>query len=252
MQRLSFENEKCEILVSSCDGYADLWLPFFNLFKKHWPDCPFEISLITEKEQAQVERVNSLCLGTGKDWSNLLASALEKVQTDYVLFMLEDFFLRKKVCTHQISKLIEKMDEQKIEMLRLVPRPGPPNRKNGEEDLFGELPVNTKWRVSSQASIWRKTVLKDLVKRGESAWEFEVNGTQRSIKYHKFYCTRKGLIPYGHHVVERGKWFPWEAWKYKKMNIGCDFSKRRTMNAWESSSWLIKKFLVGLKQYLMK
>lgn len=248
---MSSKNGKCEILISSCDGYSDLWLPFFTLFKRHWSDCPFEISLITEKRKADIEGVNSLSLGEDLDWSSLLLTALNGIQSEYVLFMLEDFFLRKPVSTQVICRLIRDMEEENIEMLRLIPRPGPKGKQQDENSLFGELPPEAKWRVSTQASIWKRTVLRDLVQAGESAWEFEVKGSYRSHSYKKFYCTWQSHIPYGHHVVERGKWFPWEAWKYMKMEIGCDFSKRKCMNFHQSLIWVVRKYLSGLKQTLM-
>ncbi len=41
------------ILVSSCDGYRDLWDPFFTILKANWPELAAqqqEIILNTEHE----------------------------------------------------------------------------------------------------------------------------------------------------------------------------------------------------------
>ena len=36
------------ILVTSCDKYSDLWIPFIKLFRKFWSDCPYKLVLISE------------------------------------------------------------------------------------------------------------------------------------------------------------------------------------------------------------
>lgn len=33
------------VVVASCDAYADLWEPFFRLFRRYWPDCPYPVYL---------------------------------------------------------------------------------------------------------------------------------------------------------------------------------------------------------------
>ena len=44
------KSESCTVLVASCDKYADLLGPFSALWRKFWPDCPFEVVLVTESE----------------------------------------------------------------------------------------------------------------------------------------------------------------------------------------------------------
>ena len=55
--------------------------------------------------------------------------------------------------------------------------------------------------------------------------EFEINGTERRYQP-KFLLKKKSVLTY-YHVVERGIWFPWDAWYFKRMNISCDFSSRK-------------------------
>ena len=57
------------ILICSCDAYADVWDPFFTLFFRHWPDCPWPIYLIANHRRYPDDRVNTLLLGDDKDWS---------------------------------------------------------------------------------------------------------------------------------------------------------------------------------------
>jgi len=243
---------QCTLVVSSCDNYSDLWLPFFNLLKIHWPDCPYKILLITEEKYFNYKGVISTQIGPGLDWSTLLGRSLDMVKTPYVLFMLEDFFLRSVVDSELLQKNLENMNRSSIEMLRLIPSKKIPIW-SGSHSNYSNISLKERYRVSTQGAFWKLEVLQDLVNPGESAWEFEINGTKRSSlnQSGKFFSVNKALLPYGHHVVERGKWFPWEARRFKKMNIGCNFSKRRVMSWWDSLLWYARKNASKLKYILV-
>ncbi len=238
----------CTVLISSCDKYADLWGPFFKLFNKNWKDCPFNIALITEEKEANIDGVRSLALGRGKSWSLLLSESLEIIDTPYVLLMLEDFFIRDKVNSKDIEELLVDMKENSLNMLRLIPRPAPDIQISNNIKEYGAISSFSHYRVSTQAAFWRVSVLKGIIRVNENAWEFEVNGTKRGVVYDNFYCTYDVKIPYYHHVVERGKWFLWEVWRYKNTDIVLDLSKRKVMSLSESLWWICRKIFAILRK----
>ena len=53
--------------------------------------------------------------------------------------------------------------------------------------------------------IWKKSILKDLLKEGESAWDFEINGSKRAYKYDGFYAVYNDFIKYKNGII-KGKW----------------------------------------------
>jgi hypothetical protein len=107
------------------------------------------------------------------------------------------------------------------------------------------------YRVSTQAAIWNRETLISLMSRPESIWDFEVRGTERSSAYAAgFYGVWRDVFPYRHHVVERGKWFPWDAYKYRKAKIGCDFDRRITMTNAEAISWCAAKVRTALLAWI--
>lgn len=231
--------EVCTLLVSSCDGYSDLWRPYFNLIASYWPDCPFSKALITEALCPPLPGVSCLGLGRGRDWSSLLLDALSRIETPYVLFTLEDFFLRSAVDNNRMVRLLQDCLNDNLAMLRLVPRPGPDGLVAGKE--YGEVPAGAPYRVSTQAAFWKREVLIKLLRAGESAWEFEVNGSARSAGCPGFFAVKKPALTYWHHVVERGKWFPWDYWRFRKLNIGVVEGVRSVMTATEAGLWLAGK-----------
>jgi hypothetical protein len=229
----------CTLLVASCDRYSDLWIPYFTLLQRHWPDCPFPIALITERSVPVLPGVSALSLGGGMDWSSLLLAALDKLESPFVLLTLEDFFLRRKVPSERLVRLLDEVREQRLEMLRLIPRPGP--RGMVCEREYGMLPPHTPYRVSTQAAFWRVATLRKLLVPGESPWEFELKGTQRSADMSGFACVRRSALPYRHHVVERGRWFPWAAYRFRRQEIGVDLAARPVMSFAQVAKWLAGK-----------
>jgi hypothetical protein len=155
--------------------------------------------------------------------------------------MLEDFFLRRSVRTEDVRRCLLAIEHLRGHMVRLTLRPGPDERIP-EIPEVGVVAVGAPYRVSTQAAIWRVESLLSLMRDKESIWEFEINGSFRSSRMKDgFYCVWDNAIDYGRHVVERGKWFPWEARRFGRADIGCDFSRREIMTPWEALRWLYWK-----------
>lgn len=231
----------CSVLVPSCDAYADLWIPFFTLFWRYWPDCPFPVYLGSNTQEFDHPKVTTLYAGHGNNWTNRVREQILALTTPYVLLMLEDFFLRRPTQTAQILACFASLRSLEGEMLRLVRRP-PPDRPVANHPLIGWIRPGAPYRVSTQATLWRRQTLLDLMRESETIWQFELDGSRRSDRLEQgFYCVWQSVLPYDHHVVERGKWFRHEAWRFRRMGIGCDFSRRPIMTKREMVRWALPK-----------
>ena len=231
----------CSVLVSSCDDYDDLWKPFLKTFKKNWPDCNYKKYFITEKKNLFDKDFVSIKCGLNKNWSDRLHYALSNIDEDYVILMLEDFFLRSRIDNKKIHYFVNHIQKKKLNMIRLIKRPKGTLAVNNHPELM-EIEKKNSFRVSTQGSIWNKKILINLIKKNETIWEFEEYGTKRSKSYNNFYCVKKNIMTYKHHVVERGKWFPWYAFYFSVIrNIEIDFKKRKIMTMYETVRWLVNK-----------
>lgn len=148
-------------------------------------------------------------------------------------FPLDDFFLRTTVSSAEILRCLEFAEAAGAIQVRLIPRPRPTNPIAGEK-LIGESAPGSPYRLCTQAAIWNRLQLLELLRPGESIWEFEHNGNDRAASLPKgFYSVRRSVLPYegkwAHHVVEKGKWLPHEKWIFSRQAIGCDFSRRPTL-----------------------
>jgi glycosyltransferase involved in cell wall biosynthesis len=235
----------CAVLVVSSDGYRDLWLPFFRLFRQYWPDCPFPVYLGAQTASADVPEVQTLHAGPGESWSGSLRCFLNQLDCENVLLLLEDFFLCDTVSTGKVLDQIAVLRKLEGTVLRLHPNPRP-TISLGEWPGIGEQHRLAPFRVSLQASIWNREDLLGLLKDGESAWEFELKGTLRSQEQARgFYCTFQPAFPY-RHVVEQGEWFWSAARHYRRLNAGCDFERRRVMKPF--TAWR-KAVVMKLRQW---
>lgn len=238
---------ECAVYVPSCDAYADLWAPFFSLFWSRWPDCPFQVYLGANARTFAHPRVATLPSSQGNNWSNRVLDQLASIPAPYVLMMLEDFFLDADVETDRVRARLADLRRLDGAVMRLVRMPGPDELLPGGQ--VGRIEPGSPYRACTQAAIWNKAELMALMRRGESIWEFEHEGTKRSCGVRRgFYAVSSPAISYGHHVVERGKWFHDSAGKYGPRGIGCDFSARGVM-AWSASARRVllgKAFLVFL------
>ena len=138
-------NKDLTVLVASCDAYRDVEMPFLRLFRKHWSDCSFELVLVAETGRGEVPNTPSfdrvVATGFGKNWCQMLVEALEKIDTPYVLMLMNDYFLDAPVDAEMIKRRLTQAIEFDVANLRLNPRP--PGRFRWRDTDLLEYPKNT-------------------------------------------------------------------------------------------------------------
>jgi hypothetical protein len=199
------------LLVVSCDRYADLWQPFFQLFHLRWPSCPFPVFLGTNHKSYADPNVTTIAIGDDESWASGLRRMLEELQTDYVIMFLEDFLLTGPVDGSRIKRMVALARDEELGCLRLVselPLADPPTRALAARDDVGEITKGTLNRVTAQVAIWRVETLMKLLIPGATAWEFEMVGSLLSERLpDPFWGVWEGAVRY-EQVVEKGKWKP--------------------------------------------
>ena len=229
------EKIKCAVLVSSCDKYEDAWLPFFSLVKKYWKgmDYPFYLNTETKKvgEIAGVEITTVNCPEKNCSWSKRLIGALKKIPSKYVIFMLEDFFLMSKVEQNEIDRAISLMDLNKN--IANV------NFGYGKDilsdeyiaDNYAKRSRKTSYYLNAQAAVWRKKALINVLSPYESAWQFELYGSERAKLYPYDFIIKKDDIPvFDYHTqlnfnlgIQKGMWMTGNVEFFEKEGIAVNF-----------------------------
>ncbi|MGA2819242.1 MAG: hypothetical protein ABSF61_01080 [Anaerolineales bacterium] len=204
-------NGATAVLVVSCDRYGDIWEPFFSLFSRYWPDCPYPLYLGANFKTFPSERVQPILVGPDRDWSTNLLRMLEELFHSDLLLLQEDFLLSAVVDTPRVQELVSYAKRKGAGCLRLMPIPGPDEPCRDQEDV-GKIRKGSAYRVSLQAAWWHKPVLQALLREGETPWQFEVRGSLRSNDLEfPFLSLREGKgypLNYFTTAVVRGYWEP--------------------------------------------
>lgn len=233
------------IVVASCDKYSDLWRPLFGEFFRHWPDCPYPIYLVANHARYPDPRVTTLLAGDDLDWSSTIAAALRQIDHTHLLFWIDDAFLAGKVPTQRVAAFWTQMQEMEANFLRLRPNPMPEQRRGPEIGILGK---GAAYRVTLFATIWKTNTLREILRPGESAWAFELQGTERARSMDGFYSVLGQVFDYLH-GVERGIWIRSTARALERRGYDLDYGRRGRMNRRESfglqyrlfKSWVLHK-----------
>ena len=236
--------DRLAILVVSCDKYSDLWKPFFSLFWRFWPDCPFDVYLLSNNINPAIPQVKSLLVGDDISWSDSLQKGVSLLKEDYILLFLDDLFLRESVNTKEVLEVFSWAVESDINYVRMNPMRNKPDESLN--DSIGILSKGVIYRTSTVVSVWKKNVLLDLLKDGESAWDFEFYGSIRSDKYDRFYASWKDCFPITNAVI-KGKWCKEAVRRLKSLGIEIDLTSRKIM----TFSEIIIQYLRILRSWVL-
>lgn len=165
------------VVVASCDRYADLLAPFSALWRKYWPDCPYETVLVTETAPSERDGLcfnRVIACGGGGSWCGRLVRALGQLSSPYVLLLCDDYFLEAPVDTKLFQKRLEQAQTFDVANLRLIPNPRP---GRSYKDGLWEYRKQTAYCIATQAGIWNREFLLSLAKGKASIWEFERYGS---------------------------------------------------------------------------
>jgi len=186
------------LLIGTCDKYSFLWDNFKTLEKKYidLPDSP------------KIVFTESLDFGEGytmshlddPHWSNLLSNALKEVTTEFVFFVLEDYFFTQKITNDDFERITQAMGKHGVDKFMFS---GPkalahhnvtPMRPIVALTLAGNQylqHISSQYITSVQPSIWKTDYLRECVEKNWTAWEFEIEGSkgragylQHTIAYH--------------------------------------------------------------------
>lgn len=230
------KNRICTIVVNSYDGGEDLWEGFFKCFDANWPDNPFKIVLNTESKTYRYKSLDIQTINCKKrffnTWALRFKNVLRRINTEYVLVFLDDFWLDKKVNTDYIYKMLNIMsNDQEISCISFRNAPFD-NIDDGKYDVLEKRKKDDPYIFNCQVAIWRRERLIKFLRNHESAWDWELYGSNRGKRFKdKFYCIKKNVDePFIYSeagVIHRGKWLKEDIGYFSnKYNIKIDVNIR--------------------------
>jgi len=164
------------ILVVSWDGYQDVWAPFFRLFRKYWNDCPYPVYLGTNHLHYEDEGVTVLPIGPDVDFSSNLILMLQHLEEEWVILWVDDALLSRSVNTSLIKDIVQEARDRDAGYVKLRINPLSVSSlliPSAGTTLIREVPKDTRYAVSVGVGLWKRELLLELLRPGESAWDIE-------------------------------------------------------------------------------
>lgn len=184
------------IVISSCNRYHYLWDIQLQLFNKYWSQCQYPIYVVSESSVlpniSTDLKLHNFNVGNAEngptDWSYMLETVLRSIDSEYILYMQEDYVFTDFVKEEKLTSLLKYVKENKINYLRFYTSPA----GNGEsivvdEDVaIKEILPGSQWRSSLMVALWKKDTLLSLLSGLTiTPWQFEHLNTDH---IDKFYC----------------------------------------------------------------
>lgn len=160
-----------KIIVTTSDKYHHLLPVFFYLYNKYWGE-PFDLVGHAKPECELPANCTWVSLGdqtSPKDWSTQLRPYFEQ-QPDWFVWMMEDTLIKSKVTIHpyQLDCINYERFIGRADLTTDVMK-----RPHSQTAACFLAHPKSRYRLSTQPSIWNKEFLLTYLKDGLSPWDFE-------------------------------------------------------------------------------
>ena len=235
------------IVFIGFDGYSDLWNDCMGLFRRFWPDCPYEVLFVNNTKEISWPGVKVLHAGADAEWSRKVQLALAHCHTPYICLLLEDFFVGAAVKNALIEEVLQTIQRHKLLYYKFtrqfdIKLPLP---------LFQNYPYlhpiyqDQDYGISLQAAIWEVDYLKKLLGTDNyNAWKFEfVRVKEAQGKPHQpaqgCVFDERNILNLQHGVIQ-SKYLPNTVAYFKKQDIPLHI--QRPIMSWAQ---YYKQFLIA-------
>jgi hypothetical protein len=205
---------KIALLISSGD-MSSKWIPYtMYYYNKNW-NCDEIIDTVflfeTIVPNIKTDKKNVFVEKTGKvSWGQGMIEYLKRCPYKYIILFHEDYFLTKPSNKEQLLSLINIMDENNMQLLKICgewsgwtasPKIDIPELTKKENiKLYGQ---DVGYITSHMPSIWNVEYLLKTLLPNENPWQHELNGYHRAkalnIPVHTF--VGEAPIPYSESVT---------------------------------------------------
>lgn len=229
------KSNRITALFISWEGYSAIWDVMKHSIE-NLKEC-YGVDSIVVSNEGGLKKWNHPSIPffeAGDSFSSRLLKGLEEIDAEYVLVMIDDFYVRRG--EFDFDKYLDLADEMKIDYLRVYPYAN--KGKNISKDLR-KIHRRQRYAITTRPSIWRKSFLYELMKGTDfTPWDFEKYFNKESIAKitPDIYRTRE-YLPFVE-LVAGGKLFP----KGKKAlkSDGIDVPDMPTQAFWQIAKTSIK------------
>lgn len=198
------------------------------LLDKHWPSHPSAYLVSEGYGIYNLTRPKELVVINGNATDRII-NALKKINTEYILFSLDDYYLSKNVNDNKLKKILEFMVDNNFEYC------GFNRNKHGKVlktslGYLSKLRLEHTYDINLFLCIWKKESFLQCLKSGEDIWKAEVRLTKRfkDNNFNGCFVKKNDVIPFVD-VVQKGSYIRRNFKFFKKNNLYISDRKVQTI-----------------------
>ncbi len=181
---------KVATIVMACDKSEHVWNSWHQYWTENWDhETGWDTYFVTETIDATPRGTIPIKVGKvpWETWTNAVLSAVEKVEEkgdyDYIFLTMEDVFIQKKFDKDFMHRIIQIMDEQKLDRFDIQRISDNHGWVLDEIGQVGEFPVymrnnDGQYILNLGTCIWRKDFLKKYLFPNMSPRGAEIDGSK--------------------------------------------------------------------------
>ena len=201
------------ILVLGCLKHEQIAQRMFALLSMYWKEAYESALLCTDEADPYLENIapGRVIAEPSGNYAERIKKGLEALpEDDYVLILLDDYYLTESIDHEAYMKLVDSLSENKISYCKLV---GLPRCFKKDKRVRGTYRIkkSTHYGISLQPSIWRKESLLEALSlcKGGNPWQVEAVFSSYQVLHHESCITfNKNYLHFKNGIL-RGKLFPY-------------------------------------------
>lgn len=188
-----------KIICLTSNEYLNILPGFAYLFNKYYPNQEVTVVRYEDRPPKLPDNFKNYAIGqqSNYSWSSGLKRYLIDIDDEFVLLMLEDYYLDKHVESNVIwsfenhmllNKNVVKFDltDDRSKVKHSDYTNWEHYENGGLEYRFIQSDINAPYLASVQAAIWRRDFLLDILNTKDNPWQFEKNKrTKTYLQKHK-------------------------------------------------------------------
>lgn len=169
-------NKDITLLIGTCDRYSFLWDNFITLCNRYWN---INCDKIFAGENIQVKHKGFYTVMCGNiSWSDIIKKSLKYIKTEYVFFVLDDYYFSQHITEDFIKSGIDFMklhdDANKLIFSSAFCEYYTVKHINGK---YFKMLDNSDYLTTTQPSLWKTSFLNQCLIENMNPWQFEIDGT---------------------------------------------------------------------------
>jgi len=161
------------VLIAGCQKNEDIAQRMLELISIHWKQSINNIVVCTDYPFKKQSFKNTIAANSDSFKIRLL-EGIKKCTNEYIILLLDDYFITKCIDNKKIEKLIGDLVVNNVDYCRLI---GIPKCHRQYKPIKTTYYINIKkhYGINLQPSIWKKDTLLSILEKnnGENAWETE-------------------------------------------------------------------------------